>query len=162
MSSLLYFMAIRKAFRIATGPISGYQASQEVRRLQSSHPDTSDYPRYLQVQIQQTRGKARKDASERLVPYVALAHQHCTDLSPDFPLLCIGSRNEVELNAFEERKFQRITAIDRYDFKNREGLLSHFAPHVNRVIVKDVRPDEMVLRFTLKKQANVSHAGQIE
>jgi SAM-dependent methyltransferase len=224
----LYFRAIRKIFHIATRLIRDYQTSQVVRRLQNSHPDTLDYPHYLRMQIQQTRSKIKKNANERLVPFVELVQQHCTDLSPDSPILCIGSRNEIELNIFEERNFQNVTAIDlwsssprivsqdmhqmqfkddsfnlifashvfehaydfervahectrvlkgggyifcavpisydtgefdRHDFKNPEGLLSHFALHADRVIVQDVRTDEMVLLFTLKKQASAEQAG---
>jgi SAM-dependent methyltransferase len=221
MPSPFYFRAIRKAFRIATGPIKRYQTSQAVRRLQHSHPDTPDYPHYLQMQIEQTRGKTTKDASFRLVPFVELVRQHCTNLSPNSSILCIGPRNETEVNVFEERGFQNVTAIDlwsssprimsqdmhqlqfkddsfdlifashvlehaydfervarectrvlrdggyifcavpinyetgefdRHDFKNPEGLLHHFSPHQDNILVQDVHPDEMILLFTLKKQ----------
>jgi SAM-dependent methyltransferase len=70
------------------------------------------YRRYLRAQIRQSRAKRAKDASFRLVPFVELIHRACPELPPTAPLLCIGARNEVELDVFMRAGFTNVTAID--------------------------------------------------
>jgi SAM-dependent methyltransferase len=71
------------------------------------------YRRYLTVQRRQTRAKRAKNASFRLVPFARLVREHCPDLEPSAPVLSIGPRNEVELDALErDGGFTNVTAID--------------------------------------------------
>ena len=71
-----------------------------------------EYRRYLWAQIRQSRAKRHKDASFRLVPFVELIKRHCSNLTPTSPILCIGARNEVELDTFARNGFRNVTAID--------------------------------------------------
>lgn len=71
-----------------------------------------DYRRYLRAQIRQSRAKRHKDAGFRLVPFVELIQRHCTDLTANSPVLCIGVRNEVELDVFGRNGFRNVTGID--------------------------------------------------
>lgn len=70
------------------------------------------YRRYLRAQIRQSRAKRAKDASFRLVPFVDLIRSECPDLALDAPVLCIGARNEVELDVFRKAGFTDVLAID--------------------------------------------------
>lgn len=71
-----------------------------------------EYRRYLRAQIRQSRAKRHKDASFRLVPFVELIRQRCTDLTANSPILCVGARNEVELDIFARNGFRNVTATD--------------------------------------------------
>lgn len=71
-----------------------------------------DYQRYLWAQIRQSRAKRHKDASFRIVPFVELIKQHCPDLTPASPILCLGARNEVELDVFGRNGFRNVVGID--------------------------------------------------
>lgn len=79
-----------------------------LRRLK----DGVAYQRYVWAQIRQSRAKRRKDASFRIEPFVQVVKTHCRDLTPEASVLCIGSRNEIEVNIFEREGFRRVTAID--------------------------------------------------
>ena len=70
------------------------------------------YRRYLRAQVRQSHAKRRKDASFRLVPFVELIRARCPGLGPDAAVLCIGARNEVELEVFGRAGFRNVTAID--------------------------------------------------
>ena len=70
------------------------------------------YRGYLRAQLRQSRAKRAKDASFRLVPFVELIRRACPDLALDVPVLCIGARNEVELDVFARAGFTNVTAID--------------------------------------------------
>ena len=70
------------------------------------------YRRYRRAQIRQSRAKRRKDASFRLVPFVGLIRARCPELGPAAAVLCIGARNEVELDVFARAGFGNVTAID--------------------------------------------------
>ena len=71
-----------------------------------------DYRRYLWAQIRQSRAKRHKNASFRLVPFVELIKRHCSDLTATSPILCIGARNEGELDIFARNGFRNVTAMD--------------------------------------------------
>jgi SAM-dependent methyltransferase len=71
-----------------------------------------DYRRYLWAQVRQSRAKRHKDASFRIVPFMELIKQHCPDLTPDSPILCIGARNEMELDIFARSGFGNAVGID--------------------------------------------------
>jgi SAM-dependent methyltransferase len=71
-----------------------------------------DYRLYLWGQIRQSRAKRHKDASFRIVPFVELLKQHCPNLAAASPILCIGARNEVELDVFARNGFQNVIGID--------------------------------------------------
>jgi SAM-dependent methyltransferase len=71
-----------------------------------------EYHRYRRAQIRQSRAKRHKDASFRIEPFVGLIVERCPDLQLDARILCIGARNEVEIQLFERRGFSRITAVD--------------------------------------------------
>jgi len=70
------------------------------------------YGRYLCAQVRQSRAKRAKDASFRLVPFVELIRRACPDLSLEGPVLCIGARNEVELDVLARAGFTQVRAID--------------------------------------------------
>ena len=70
------------------------------------------YRRYLRAQIRQSRAKQAKDASFRLIPFAELIRRACPDLGAESPVLCIGARNEVELDVFARQGFRNVTAID--------------------------------------------------
>jgi len=70
------------------------------------------YRRYLRAQVRQSRAKRAKDASFRLVPFVDLIRRECPDLALDAPVLCIGARNEIELEILQRAGFTDVTAID--------------------------------------------------
>ena len=62
--------------------------------------------------IARLRAKRAKDASFRLVPFVELIRTRCPELGTDAAILCIGARNEVELEVFGRAGFRNVTAID--------------------------------------------------
>lgn len=70
------------------------------------------YRRYLRAQRRQSRAKRGKDASFRLEPFAALIARQCPDLGADAEVLCIGARNEVEIEILARHGFPRVTAID--------------------------------------------------
>lgn len=70
------------------------------------------FRRYLRAQVRQSRAKRAKDASFRLGPFVELIQRACPDLGPEAPVLCIGARNEVELDVLARGGFPNVTAID--------------------------------------------------
>ncbi|MFQ5932089.1 MAG: methyltransferase domain-containing protein [Nitrospiraceae bacterium] len=71
-----------------------------------------EYHQYRRAQIRQSRAKRNKDASFRIVPFVALIKRRCTDLRSESPILCIGARNVVELDVLERNGFRNIVGID--------------------------------------------------
>jgi SAM-dependent methyltransferase len=74
--------------------------------------DRLDYQLYRWGQIRQSRAKRHKDTSFRIVPFVELIKRHCPDLVAASPILCIGARNEVELDVFARNGFQDVIGID--------------------------------------------------
>lgn len=70
------------------------------------------YGRYLRAQVRQSRAKRTKDASFRLAPFVNLIRRAAPDLPLDAPVLCVGARNEVELDVLAAAGFTDVTAID--------------------------------------------------
>jgi SAM-dependent methyltransferase len=64
------------------------------------------------AQVRQSRAKRHKDASFRIVPFVELIKQRCSNLTPASPILCIGARNEVELDVFARNGFGNVVGID--------------------------------------------------
>lgn len=70
------------------------------------------YARYRRAQIRQSRAKRRKDVSFRARPFVKMIKTHAPDVVWNSPILCIGPRNEVELDVFAQAGFERVTAID--------------------------------------------------
>jgi SAM-dependent methyltransferase len=72
------------------------------------------YARYLWAQVRQSRAKRHKDARFRLVPFVGIVRARCPDLRADAPILCVGPRNEIELDVFNEAGFTNVTGIDLY------------------------------------------------
>ena len=83
-----------------------------LRRALGSLKGQIDYRRYVWAQVRQSWAKRRKDASFRIEPFIRAIKAHCADLTPDTSILCIGARNEVEVNIFEREGFPRVTAID--------------------------------------------------
>lgn len=74
--------------------------------------DRMAYQRYVHAQIRQSRGKRWKDASFRIEPFVQVIKAHCLDLARGASVLCVGARNEIEVNIFAREGFPRVTAID--------------------------------------------------
>jgi SAM-dependent methyltransferase len=83
-----------------------------MRGLGARLVETWRYRRYLAAQRRQSRAKRAKDASFRLEPFVSLVARQCGDLGADARVLCIGARNEVELEIFARHGFRHVTAID--------------------------------------------------
>lgn len=84
----------------------------ELNRLLTSLKERLAYRCYRRVQMRQSRAKRHKDASFRIVPFVELIKRRCTDLRPESAILCIGARNEVELDVFARNGFRNVTGID--------------------------------------------------
>jgi SAM-dependent methyltransferase len=83
-----------------------------LRRALGTLKGQLDYRRYVWAQVRQSRAKRRKDASFRIGPFIRVIKDHCRDLTRGASILCIGARNEVEVNIFEREGFPRVTAID--------------------------------------------------
>jgi len=86
-----------------------------LRRLGRSRP--ADYREYLAVQLERTLSKRETDpgaGAMALIDSVARAQ-------PAGPVLCVGSRNALELDRFRARGFEDVVGIDL--FSQREDIL---------------------------------------
>lgn len=70
------------------------------------------YARYRKAQIRQSHAKRQKDASFRTRPFVETIKATVPALGRDSAVLCIGARNEIELDVFLEAGFGRVSAVD--------------------------------------------------
>jgi SAM-dependent methyltransferase len=85
------------------------------------------YARYRHAQIRQSRAKRHKDASFRLVPFVAVIRETCPDLTRAARVLCIGARNEVELDVFQRHGFPDVSAVDLWSSSPRIRVMDMHA-----------------------------------
>lgn len=86
-----------------------------------------DYARYRRAQVRQSKAKRHKDASFRLEPFVQVIRDYCPDLGPDARILCIGARNEVEVDIFAQHGWRRVTAIDLWSSSPRIAVMDMHA-----------------------------------
>ena len=97
--------------RTALSPIESLRVAAASNDL-ARESQLPGYRSYVQAQLRHTMAKANKDASFRLRPYIDSVKAHGEGLNADSSILCVGSRNEIELDIFAENGFRNVTAID--------------------------------------------------
>jgi SAM-dependent methyltransferase len=78
-----------------------------LRRLGKRHPP--EYRDYLAIQLKRTLSKRETDPG---IGAVTLINSVAEGQPSHGPVLCVGCRNELELNRFRERGFDDVVGID--------------------------------------------------
>jgi SAM-dependent methyltransferase len=106
---------VRTSLRAGARRLADKRHWLTLRRLGRSRP--ADYRDYLAVQLERTLSKRETDPGAGAITLI----DSVANAQPGGAVLCVGSRNALELDRFRARGFEDVVGIDL--FSQREDIL---------------------------------------